>query len=138
MLPVRRLIPIVALVLAAGCRRVEVCPGGMQVVEQRTVPDQSVWCKSPDGRIAQWSEVNNTAQRQVCQYEEGKAHGPFRAFHAGGARWIEGQFQHGAKHGAWHQWDKTGSLVAEGVYRDGRLVEGAPVAMAAKCEKLTP
>jgi hypothetical protein len=110
----------------------------MRVVAERTAADSSVWCKSPDGRSAQWIEVIEGHRRQVCQYQGGIPEGPFRGYHPDGKRWIEGQFRNGAKHGAWHQWDKSGSLVAEGEYREGRLVEGAPVAMAAKCESKRP
>jgi hypothetical protein len=34
------------------------------------------------------------------------------------------------------QWDSAGNKVAEGEYRDGRLVGGAPVAVAAVCENV--
>lgn len=135
---VRLLAPILALIFVAGCRKVQLCPKGMDVVAQRTVADRSVWCKSPDGRTAQWIDVNNGVKRQVCEYHEGRAHGPFRAFYPEGTRWIEGQFQNGLKHGAWHQWDKGGSPSADGEYRAGLLVEGAPVASAAKCEQSNP
>jgi antitoxin component YwqK of YwqJK toxin-antitoxin module len=110
----------------------------MRVMADRSVANQSIWCKSEDGRIAQWTELKNGARHQVCQYQAGRPHGPFRAFHPGGARWIEGQFRSGAKEGAWRQWDKSGSLAAEGDYRGGRLVAGAPVAMAARCEETKP
>jgi hypothetical protein len=136
---VRLIAPIVALVFAGSCRRVQqVCPQGMRVVEQRTVADQSVWCKSADGRTAQWTEMNKGSKRQVCQYLDGRAHGPFRAFYPGGARWIEGLFEDGVEHGQWHQWDETGSPSADAEYRTGLLVQGAPVASAAKCMQAKP
>ena len=50
----------------------------------------------------------------------------------------QGSYRNGEKQGTWHQWDKTGSLVAEGEYRDGRFVQGAPVGMAARCEQMRP
>jgi hypothetical protein len=131
---VRLLVPTLALIFATGCRRVQLCPPGMQVVEQRTVADRSIWCKSPDGRTAQSTDMNNGVKRQVCEYQDGLAHGRFRAFHPGGTRWIEGQFQAGLPNGPWHQWDKTGLPSADGEYRAGMLIQGAPVASAAKCE----
>ena len=136
---VRLLVPMAALVFVAGCRKVQtMCPQGMDVIEQRTVTDRSLWCKSPDGRIAQWTEMSNGIKRQVCHYQEGRPHGPFRAYHPGGKRWIEGQYQDGLKQGAWHQWDKAGAPSADGEYRAGELVQGAPVAAAAKCEQSKP
>jgi hypothetical protein len=126
------------LLLAASCRRTSLCPKGMQVVAGRSVSGESIWCKSPDGRTAQWIEFKDGARRQVCEYRAGQPDGPFLGLHPTGTHWIEGQFRDGAKSGAWHQWDKTGSLVAEGEYRGGRLIQGAPVAMAAKCEEMKP
>jgi hypothetical protein len=110
----------------------------MQVVAERSMAGQSLWCKSPDGHAAQWTELKGETQRQVCRYQDGAPEGPFRGFHHGGSRWLEGQFRRGLKEGAWQQWDDTGSLVAEGDYRGGRLVGGAPVATPARCEELRP
>jgi hypothetical protein len=135
---VRLLVPTLALIFATGCRKVQLCPPGMDVVEQRTVADRSIWCKSPDGRTAQRIDVSNGVKRQVCEYHDGLAHGPFRAFHPEGGRWIEGQYQAGFTHGLWHQWDKSGTPSADGEYRAGMLIQGAPVASAAKCEQAKP
>jgi hypothetical protein len=126
------------LLLAAGCRRFDPCPPRMRYAADKSTAGESIWCKSPDGKAAQWVELKEGRERQICKYVEGQPDGPFRAFHPGGARWIEGRFQGGYKHGHWSQWDKGGYLVAEGDYRQGRLVEGAPVAMAARCEQMKP
>ena len=48
----------------------------------------------------------------------------------------QGQYAVGFKTGKWKQWNASGNLVAEGDYRSGRLVAGAPVAAMAGCERV--
>jgi hypothetical protein len=132
-----RVIALLAL-LAAGCRPSQLCPAGMQLVTGDAAGAQSFWCKSKDGRVAQWVEIREGHRRQVCLYENGQPHGPFLGYHPDGSRWIEGAFRDGVKEGAWNQWDKRGSPVADAEYRRGRLVGGAPVGMAARCEEMHP
>jgi hypothetical protein len=133
----RRLLPILAL-LAVSCRSRDSCPEGMRALAERSTPGSSTWCKSPDGRAAQWMQVFDKTRQLECRYVDGQAHGVFRGMFTSGKQWIEGQYDHGRKEGLWRQWDTSGSLVAEGTYRSGRLVEGAPVGMAARCETATP
>jgi hypothetical protein len=141
-MPHPRRVILLALLLGAACGKragIDACPPGMRVVAERSTPGKATWCKSADGRAAQWTEMHPSAERrQVCLYQEGRPDGPFLAYHPGGKRWIEGAFTHGLKDGAWHQWHTDGSLVAEGEYRAGRLVAGAPVAIAARCEDNKP
>jgi hypothetical protein len=126
--------------LFVSCQRsAKVCPDGMSVWKGRTGPGQSLWCKSSDGHASAWIELHTpTDRRMICEYRQSVPEGPFRAFHRGGMHWIEGGYAHGLKEGHWRQWDKTGSLVAEGEYRDGRLIAGAPIGMAARCETIEP
>jgi hypothetical protein len=128
-----------ALAAGAGCHGPgALCPKEMHLVSSRSVEGQVVWCQSADGRAAQWIEVQGKAhlRRQVCEFHDHRPDGPFLAFHPDGKHWIEGAYSEGVKDGRWRQWDKSGSLVAEGDYRAGRLVSGAPVGIAAHCETI--
>jgi hypothetical protein len=62
--------------------------------------------------------------------------GSFTAWLPDGKPWIQGQYAVGFKTGKWKQWNASGNLVAEGDYRSGRLVAGAPVAAMAGCERV--
>ena len=53
-----------------------------------------------------------------------------------GGRLLMTPLTAGRPDGRWNQWDKSGSRVAEGEYRGGRFIAGAPVASAAACDKL--
>ena len=114
------------------------CPEGMSLDSKQSKPGQFAWCNSRDGRRAQYTEFHpgGKEKRQVCEFRDGRAGGSFVAWFPGGTIWIRGQFTAGRPDGRWSQWDKSGSRVAEGEYRDGRFVAGAPVASAAVCDKL--
>jgi hypothetical protein len=133
------LLAIVCLDLVA-CQRAgsPFCPEGMSLDHKQSKPGQVVWCHSRDGRRAQYIEFlpGGKEKRQICEFREGRADGPFVAWFPGGTVWIRGQFTAGRPDGRWNQWDKAGSRVAEGEYRSGRFIAGAPVASAAACDKL--
>jgi hypothetical protein len=103
-------------------------------------PGSFEWCRSKDGRKTQYVELqsNGKERRQTCDFRDGRLDGPFTAWHPGGKTWIEGRFSGGLPDGRWSQWDKAGMRVAEGEYRSGRFVAGAPVASTAVCDKLRP
>jgi hypothetical protein len=110
----------------------------MAEVPTRSEVGKSVWCESSDRSRAQWIDwhPNTTQPRQSCGYYKGKPEGSFTAWYADGKPWVQGQFADGMKAGKWRQWDTSGSEVAEGDYRGGRLIAGAPVAAMAACEKV--
>jgi hypothetical protein len=114
------------------------CPEGMSLDSKQSKPGQVAWCRGKDGRRVQYIEFHSGGKekRQLCEFREGRADGPFVAWFPDGAVWIRGQFTAGHPDGRWNQWDKAGSRVAEGEYRSGRFVAGAPVAGSANCDKL--
>lgn len=143
-LPRRRsaLVAVLAIVAALGitsCGKA-ICPPGMRVDAQRSKPGASAFCVNPtDSRQAAFVDLHpNGAQRQVCLFVGGKPSGLYRAFHSGGERWLEGRYENGLKVGRWTQWAADGRKVADGEYREGLTVEGAPVGFPATCEGVTP
>jgi hypothetical protein len=116
------------------------CPEGMSLANKQSKPGQFIWCRGRDGKRAQYIEFQpgGNEKRQICDFREGRAEGPFTAWFPGGKVWIAGRFAEGRPDGRWTQWNKAGSRVAEGEYRDGRFVAGAPVAGTAVCDKLRP
>jgi hypothetical protein len=134
----KALLLLFPLIVAAGCREADPCTKPLALVANRSASGESILCKTADGRIAQWTAYKDRKPWQVCRYKDGRPHGPFEALHPTGGRWIEGAYENGALAGHWRQWDKTGALVAEADYREGRLVEGAPVGMAATCQNMKP
>ena len=136
---VRHLFVLVGLVGVMGCRAKapSPCPKGMSEVPRRSEPGRSVWCQTADQKRAQWIEWHpkSTQPRQSCGYYDGRPEGAFTAWFPSGKLWVQGQFTDGQKAGKWKQWDNAGTAVAEGDYRGGRLIAGAPVAGMAMCER---
>ena len=99
----------------------------------------NAFCVNPtDSHQAAFVELHpNGAQRQVCPFVDGQPSGLYRAFHPGGERWLEGRYENGLKVGRWTQWAADGRKVADGEYRAGLMVEGAPVGFPATCESVT-
>lgn len=116
------------------------CAENMDWDQGKSEPDKTVWCRSSDRRTAQFVELHRDgkAKRQSCTYVDGKAEGSFTAWHPNGRTWVAGQFSQGRPVGHWTQWDKAEAKVAEGDYRDGRFIAGAPVAGIALCERQKP
>jgi hypothetical protein len=134
----RCLVVILALGGLAECKSKErFCPQGMKHVPLRSEPGKAVWCESTDKTRAQWIEWHpkTTRPRQSCSYFNGRPEGSFTAWYPDGKPWVQGQFADGQKAGKWKQWDNGGTEVAEGDYRSGRLIAGAPVAAMAGCER---
>jgi hypothetical protein len=135
-------IPLLALACLGlvACQRPgpSPCPEGLSLDGKNAKPSQSVWCRSHDGKRAQYIEFQpgGKGKRQVCNFRDGRPEGAFSAFFPSGKSWMAGQFSAGRPDGRWSQWDKSGMRVAEGEYRDGRFVAGAPVASTAVCDKL--
>jgi hypothetical protein len=129
------LLALLVLTAVASCQRASLCPSGWQ--EERAGAE-AVWCRQGDK--AQYHQIHGATRRvrQTCSYSRGLPDGPFLSFHPGGQRWIEGRYQAGQLSGKWTQWDDAGNKVAEAEYRDGRIVSGAPVAVAAICATVTP
>jgi hypothetical protein len=136
---VHHLLVFVAMLGLWGCRdkAPRLCPKGMSEVALRSQPGKSVWCETPDQKRAQWIEWHpkTTRPRQSCSYYGGRPEGSFTAWFPDGKPWVQGQFADGQKVGRWKQWDSGGNEVAEGDYRRGRLIAGAPVAGIAGCER---
>ena len=125
--------------LAASCGGApKPCPRGMSVDEARSQAGKSIWCRSDDGQLARWIELADGAKRQACSYTNGRPEGSFLAWHPNGRTWVEGTYQDGSKFGKWKQWDAEGALVAQGEYRRGEFVAGAPVGLVAACEQQKP
>jgi hypothetical protein len=134
----RCLVVVLALAGLAGCKsKPSRCPKGMKEVPLRSEPGKSLWCESPDKTRAQWIEWHpkTTQPRQSCSYRSGHPEGSFTAWYPDGKPWVQGQFADGQKTGKWKQWDAGGNEVAEGDYRSGRLIAGAPVAGMAGCDR---
>lgn len=138
----RHLLPLVAMacLVFAACKRPgpRVCPEGMSLDGKQSKPGHFNWCRSKDGRRAQYIEFqpDGKDRRQICEFRDGRPEGPFTAWFPDGKVWIAGQFAAGLPDGRWNQWDKAGLRVAEGEYRSGRFVAGAPVASTPICDKL--
>lgn len=62
-----------------------------------------------------------------CEREGGVRHGPYRAWHEGGAKSVTGQYRDGQRDGAWAEWHANGQRKNEMSYRagkpDGRFTE---------------
>lgn len=76
--------------------------------------------------------------RQMCRFTGGQPEGDFEGWHPNGKAWLKGAFLAGKPDGKWLQLDEQGQKVADGEYRNGRLVQGAPVAVGALCESVKP
>jgi hypothetical protein len=123
---------------SAGCGK-PICPPGMRADAKRSNPGQNAFCVNPtDIHQAAFVDLHpNGAQRQACPFVDGKPSGLYRAFHPGGERWLEGRYENGLKVGRWTQWAADGRKVADGEYREGLMIEGAPVGFPATCERVT-
>jgi len=123
---------------SAGCGK-PICPPGMRADAKRSNPGQNAFCVNPtDIHQAAFVDLHpNGAQRQACPFVDGKPSGLYRAFHPGGERWLEGRYENGLKVGRWTQWAADGRKVADGEYREGSMIEGAPVGFPATCERVT-
>jgi len=133
---------VVAGVGLGACRSSEprLCPEGMSLDHKQSKPGQFVWCGDQANKTAQYIEYypGGKEKRRVCNYLDGRPEGPFFAWFPGGKEWITGQYAAGSPDGNWSQRGEAGQRVAEGEYRRGRFVAGAPVAGTAGCEKLRP
>lgn len=132
------LLALLVLTASAACQRASLCATGWQERKEERAGTGAIWCRQGDR--AQYHEIHADTRRirQTCSYTKGLPDGPFVAFHPGGQRWIEGGYQAGQLSGRWTQWDDAGNKVAEADYRDGRIVSGAPVAVAAICATVRP
>jgi hypothetical protein len=126
---------VAAAVGATGilaCQKPTVCPQGFR---EKVADEQAVWCRQAGGKQELYYQLHptNRRKRQSCPFVAGVLEGPFEAWHPDGKNWLVGRYDTGKPAGKWQQWSETGSKVAEGQYRDGQLINGAPVAMAAIC-----
>ncbi len=128
-------IALTACFLGACYRPPQACPPGHE--ETRTSPE-TFWCQDPATKNAEFVRMHPGTKQaeQRCPFAAGVLSGPFEATHPNGKRWVVGRYEAGQPAGRWTQWDATGQRVAEGDYRDGRLVQGAPVAVASICNTI--
>ena len=136
---------LVAAVLLAtplavsGCRRPSACPQGYD--EKAGPQPDTLWCLQRGGKKAvflqRYPETGGRV-RQMCRFTEGRPEGDFEGWHRNGKVWLKGVFLAGKPDGKWLQLDEQGQKVADGEYRDGRLIQGAPVAVGALCESVKP
>ncbi len=129
------------LVLAgcAACSKSEQgCPSGMKVDAARSMPGRHLWCRDEGARAARYIEFHPGGKRprQICDYRDGRPAGSYSAWFPGGQPWIAGQYLAGQPDGRWEQMDSAGKKAAEGVYRDGRLIAGVPVAGTPVCARM--
>jgi antitoxin component YwqK of YwqJK toxin-antitoxin module len=108
----------------------------MTIVPSRSAEGRMVYCQTRDEKRSQWIELyeKTGGKRQSCGFAQRQPEGSFTAWHTSGKVWVQGQYLAGKKIRLWKQWDEAGALVAEGEYRDGRLIGGAPVGGIAVCE----
>jgi hypothetical protein len=126
--------------LGGGCRRrPALCPSGTSPIPGRS-SDTAVWCQGFDAGRTFWVGLYPGGQhpRQACPFTGGRLEGPYEAWHPSGHQSLTGRYVRGHRHGPWRQLDDAGKKVAEGEYRDGQLVRGAPVGVAATCDSVTP
>lgn len=128
-----------ALATVPACSGPRQCPEGLNKVSEKST-ETEIWCKSADGKTAQWSELQpgGKGRRQSCSYSAGSAEGSYFAWYPNGKVWIEGVYRGGEKAGKWAQFTEAGDLTAKGEYRFGRFVAGAPVGRMARCEEMKP
>jgi len=128
---------VVMVVAGATCQKPRLCPAGFK---EEPVGDQAVWCTGgPNGQAIYYDLYPGTRHRkQGCPFAGGALGGDFEGWHPDGKRWLLGRYRDGKLDGKWEQWSETGDKVADAVYSEGRLVQGAPVAVAAICERLRP
>jgi hypothetical protein len=128
-----------ALAAGGGCRRPSACPAGHD--EKPGPQADSLWCHQRGSDKAVFLQRYPEAGgriRQMCRFTAGRPEGAFEGWHPNGKVWLKGSFLSGKPDGMWLQLDEQGQKVADGEYRDGRLVQGAPVAVAALCESVAP
>jgi hypothetical protein len=127
------------LAAIGGCRRPTGCPKGTVPVPGRAT-DVAVWCRAVDGSRTLWVELYpGTKQgRQGCPFTDKTLEGTYESWHASGKPRVTGHYRNGRHEGRWLQVDEKGERVGFGVYRDGKLVEGVPVAVSATCANVTP
>jgi hypothetical protein len=126
-------------VAMSGCRRQSSCPQGY--ADKAGPQPDTVWCIQRGGDKAvflqRYPETGGRV-RQMCRFTAGQAEGDFEGWHRNGKVWLKGVFLAGKPDGKWLQLDEQGQKVADGEYRDGRLIQGAPVAVGALCESVKP
>ena len=137
--PGRVAVAVLALVVAAGCRRPSACPEGYD--QQPGKLPNSVWCQQRGGNKALLIQLypDTGRRRQTCAYVDGVPEGPVEGWHPSGKPWLSGRYLAGKPEGEWTQMDEQGvRQVAVGEYRNGRVVRGAPVAAWALCASGKP
>jgi hypothetical protein len=130
-------VAIAALVLAAGCRQGKYCPSGY---DTQPAGDVGVWCRQRGGGDALYIMFHPGGRqaRMHCRFVNGVPSGAFESWHPNGKPEVKGQYRDGRKQGKWLQTDQFGGKLADGEYRSGTLVAGAPVGLASLCESLKP
>ena len=119
---------------AVSCQRTP-CPPGTRGEWVAGGEGRVVACEVPESRAAIWIEIaDDGRKRRECRVNDGVADGPFTAWHEDGSMWIEGYFVNGVRDGHWTEWDLHHVKAAEGDYRRGTLIAGAPAGLAARCE----
>ncbi|HET6281541.1 MAG TPA: hypothetical protein VFH73_11250 [Polyangia bacterium] len=132
-----RILALSATLVLVGCANV--CPDDMVLDRQRSKETRVAFCVShKDASRALWIEhyPSQKQRKQVCPFVGGRPGGVYQAWHTGGAKFLEGRYENGLKTGRWTQWSPDGSKVGDGEYRDGQLIQGAPVGTSANCESV--
>ncbi len=146
------ILPIVALMVAAGCRSAPPCPPGARLRGAAPPKGFEVWCEKTangkevkDGRftlygadggkmlegyyrdgvqVGEWTMWYDNGQRaSVDRYRNGLQNGQHVSWYANGAKAIEGEYRDGKREGTWRRWDPNGLKSTEEVYKDGERVK---------------
>jgi hypothetical protein len=127
-----------ALAALSGCRA-SGCPAGTKPISGRATA-KAIWCQGAPADHTLWVELypGTRQARQACPFVGRYVEGRYESWHEQGQPWVAGTYAHGRRDGRWVQLDAHGRRVGSGDYRDGQLVQGVPVGIAATCDAVTP
>ena len=125
-----------ALLAALACQKPRSVPPAKDEAVGRA---EAVWCRDRARRKAiYYSSTRAPARGRAVPSRAACWRGDFEAGTPTASAGSSGHYAEGKLEGKWQQWTRPGSKVADGEYREGRLVSGAPVAVAAICETPCP
>lgn len=133
-----RVVVLSATLIAVGCGR-RLCPDDMVHDRQRSRGAKIAFCLSRGdaSRSIRIEHYDSKQPKEICPFLGPRPGGDYQAWHRNGARFLEGRYENGVKAGRWTQWSPEGNKVGDGEYRDGQLIQGAPVGTPARCETVT-
>lgn len=120
--------------LQTGCVR-SPCPHGTYA-KTTFAEGHPLLCtsESDDDRVVALVFRPTGEKREQCPLHGQVLDGPYLAWHENGTLFLQGSYHGGLKQGRWFQWSASGQKVADAEYRDGQLLAGAAIGVAATCE----